>query len=275
VRAGPVDQQQEYMARMRQRASSGARVRQRSPLRLHGLIRSGIRLGLLPCREQLVEDQLVQAYATSRNAVREAMSLLAEEGLVTRSPRHGTVVVGGIAEMALEDISPQRGSLPAPATGFQNPDDFQNTMLEIARIPITPLLRARLQTSEQAVWVAEWITLRAGEPLAIFTNYWLGAGVQRELGTDALSEGLEATFLRTYGRPLGRIDTSVESVMCDERTGRVLRIEPGSPLLFRERLLMDVDGLPREYNHTFFAGNKVALRTTTVSAGSATPGNPG
>ena len=275
MRAGPVDQQQEYMARMRQRARSAARVRQRSPLRLHGLLRSGIRLGLVPRREQLVEDQLVQAYATSRNAVREAMGLLAEEGLVTRSPRHGTVVVGGIAEMALEDISPQRGTLPSPANGFQNPGGYHNTMLEIARIPTTPLLREQLQTGEPGVWMAEWIAHRKGEPLAIFTNYWLGAGVQRELGTEASSDGLEASFLHTYGRALGRIDTSVESVMCDERTGRALRVEPGSPLLFRERLLVDVDGVPREYNHTFFPGSRVALRTTTVSAACAARADPG
>ncbi|OLT10401.1 hypothetical protein BJF78_28875 [Pseudonocardia sp. CNS-139] len=192
----------------------------------------------MPRREQLVEEQLVQAYATSRNAVREAMSLLADEGLVTRSPRHGTVVVGGIAEMALDDISPQRGSLPEPESGFRNPGDYQNTMLECARIPVTPLLQLRLRTAQQAVWMAEWMTLRAGEPVAIFTNYWL-EGERRELGTESSSPGLEASFLRSYGRPLGRIDTSVESVMCDERTGRILGVDPGAPLLFRERLLSD------------------------------------
>ena len=41
-------------------------------------------------RVSLVEWQLVKEYATSRNAVREALQLLAAEGLVTRGTREGT-----------------------------------------------------------------------------------------------------------------------------------------------------------------------------------------
>jgi GntR family transcriptional regulator len=252
---------QEYMLRARERARG--RVRQQSSLRLHGLIRSGIRLGLLPSREQLVEDELVDAYATTRNAVRKAMSLLADEGLVTRRPGRGTVVTGMIHELALEDISPRRGS--QSEMDFHNLDDYQNILVESISIPIVPLLQSRLRTSESCVGVTEWIMLRAGEPFCVYINYSLGDSA-RELSTDASSDGLQAIFRRTYGCELGRIDTTVESLTCDERTGRVLRVNPGSALLFRERLLIDVDGIPRECNHTFFAGAKVSLRTSTTFA---------
>ncbi|MCI2415905.1 GntR family transcriptional regulator [Saccharopolyspora sp. K220] len=258
--SGPIDER-EYMAKARERARSAGVVRQRSSLRLHGLIRSGIRLGLLPHRGQLVEGQLVDDYATSRNAAREAMSLLAEEGLVTRRPGYGTVVVGMIRELALEDISAQRGS--ATGAAVDNPHEYQNIEIETARIPITPLLRNRLRTNESTVWVTEWMTLRDGEPFCIYINYSLGNSA-RQLGTDAASDGLLAIFRRTYGRALGRIDTTVESLTCDARTGRALRVEAGSPLLFRERLMVDVDGNPRECNHTFFAGAKVSLRSVTT-----------
>ncbi|MCI2422614.1 GntR family transcriptional regulator [Saccharopolyspora sp. K220] len=255
---GRIDEH-EYMARVRERARSAGTVRQRSSLRLHGLIRSAIRLGLLPSRHQLSEGQLIDAYATSRNAVREAMSLLAEEGLVSRRPRRGTVIVGMIRELALEDMSPRRGSL----ADFDNPDDFENIEVETTRIPITPLLQNRLRTNVSSVWLTEWITLRGGEPFCIYINYSLGDSA-RELGTDSSSDGLQAIFRRTYGCELRRIDTTVETLTCDERTGRALRVEPGSPLLFRERLMIDADGNPRECNHTFFPGAKVSLRTTTV-----------
>jgi GntR family transcriptional regulator len=250
----------EYMTRARERARSAGVVRQRSPLRLHALIRSGIRLGLLPSMAQLVEGQLIDAYATSRNAVRETMSLLAEEGLVSRSPGRGTVVAGMIHELALEDISPRRGSLSDTGRGGQH--EYSNVEIETACIPLTPLLRNRLRTKQPWVWVTEWLTLRGGEPLLVYINYSLGSSA-RELGTDEASDGLQAIFRRTYGAELARIDTTVESVTCDERTGRALGVEPGSPLLFRERVMIDVDGVPRECNHTFFPGGKVSLRAVT------------
>jgi GntR family transcriptional regulator len=255
----------EYMSRVRERARSAGTVRQQSSLRLHGLIRSGIRLGLIPSRGQLVEGQLVDTYATSRNAVREAMSLLADEGLVTRRPGRGTVIVGMIHELALEDISPHRGSLTG--TDFDNQDDYENIEIETAHIPITPLLRKRLRTAETAVWLTEWLMLRGGEPFCIYINYSLGDSA-RELGTEPASDGVQAIFRRTYGCELGWIDTTVESLTCDERTGRALMVEPGSPLLFRERLMIDSDGHPRECNHTFFPAAKVSLRAVTA----VTPG---
>lgn len=240
----------EYMAKARER--SAGTVRQRSPLRLHGLIRSGIRLGLLSSREQLVENHLVDVYSTSRNAVREAMSVLADEGLVARSPGRGTVVVGRIHELAMDDFSREQDS----------DHEYVSILIEQARVPVTPLLRQRLRTDGPSVWLAEWLTLRDGEPLCIGTRYSLGCRM-RELGTDASAPDLPVRFRSAYGRELGQIRTTVESLTCDERTGRVLGVEPGSPLLLRERLLLDSDGVPWEWNHTFFPGARVSLRTVT------------
>jgi len=250
----------EYMTLVRERARSAGVVRQQSPLRLHALLRSGIRLGLLPSMARLVEGQLVDAYATSRNAVRETMALLAEEGLVSRRPGRGTVVAGMIYELALEDISPRRGSLSDTGRGGQH--EYSNIEIETTCIPLTPSLRNRLSTNQPSVWLTEWLILRGGEPICVYINYSLG-GSARELSTDEASGGLEAIFRRTYGDELARIDTAVESVTCDERTGRALGVEPGSPLLFRERVMIDTNGRPRECNHTFFPGAKVSLRAVT------------
>jgi DNA-binding GntR family transcriptional regulator len=193
------------------------------------------------------------------------MSLLADEGLVTRRPGRGTVIVGIIRELALEDISPNRGSLTG--ADFDNQDTYQSIEVETAQIPITPLLRKRLRTTETYVWLTEWLMLRDGEPLCIFINYSLGDSA-RELSINPASDGVQAIFRRTYGCELGWIDTTVESLTCDERTGRALMVEPGSPLLFRERLMIDSNGQPRECNHTFFPAAKVSLRAVTA----VTPG---
>ncbi|RYY68827.1 MAG: GntR family transcriptional regulator, partial [Comamonadaceae bacterium] len=40
------------------------------------------------------EEQLVEAFDASRHAVREALRLLTEDGLISRRPRAGSLVIG-------------------------------------------------------------------------------------------------------------------------------------------------------------------------------------
>jgi DNA-binding GntR family transcriptional regulator len=56
------------------------------------LLRQGIRENVLSPGQQLVQDDLAKRFGVSRNPVREALRMLAAEGLVTIAAGDGAVV---------------------------------------------------------------------------------------------------------------------------------------------------------------------------------------
>jgi GntR family transcriptional regulator len=223
------------------------------------MIRAGIRQGLVGASEQLVEGDLVKSYATSRNAVREAMGLLADEGLVTRTPRYGTVVVGSIA----------RVSLITGQAWWEDGDKetFESVRLDSIALPMTTMLRTLLDSAAASVNLIEWLLRRDGAPFCVYTNYWTGGSTPRRPINEHSTDDFSELFEDYYGVGLGTIDLNVEAVMCDARMAKVLDLEPGEPVLFRERLLTDTDGVPREYSHAYWPGTKVSLHLSTRAHG--------
>ena len=233
------------------RARQTDTTRQTSALRLYGLLRSSIRQGHIPHLTHLVEDQLVIDYKMSRNAVRRALSLLAEDGLVSRGPRHGTVVVGAIASLALDD---PRGEDPERVASYNIVTN------EEGAVPVTALLAEKLQTDADTIHMCERICYRFGQPYSVHTTYWhtLGSTIRPSI-TDFPGRGFHELFADFYGVELGRVDYSVESVTCDETTARALDVELGTALIFLERVQIDVNGRPLEYSHTLYIASRIAL----------------
>ncbi len=62
------------------------------PRQVAGVLAEEITEGVLPPGERLLEQTLSERFGTSRAPIREALYLLAQEGLVERVPRKGTVV---------------------------------------------------------------------------------------------------------------------------------------------------------------------------------------
>jgi DNA-binding GntR family transcriptional regulator len=67
-------------------------------------IRKAIVDGEFKSGTRLVEDRLAKTFGVSRNPVREAIRLLASEGLITIVPRHGAIVAALTAEEIRETV---------------------------------------------------------------------------------------------------------------------------------------------------------------------------
>ncbi|MDF2442294.1 MAG: GntR family transcriptional regulator, partial [Subtercola sp.] len=157
--------------------------RQTSALRLYGLLRSAIRHGHIAQLEHLVEDRLIIDYKMSRNAVRRALSLLAEDGLVSRGPRHGTVVVGSIASLVLDD---PRGEDP------EHVNSYTIVVVEQGEVPTNPLLAEKLATTSDTLHMVERICYRFGQPYCVHTTYWqVGGDAIRPSITDFPGRGFD------------------------------------------------------------------------------------
>jgi GntR family transcriptional regulator len=248
-----VDQAQSRRAHL-DRTRAAGRARQHSPRRVHTLVRAAIRAGMIRRHQHLVETDLIRDYGASRQAVRDAMVLLAGEGLISRSPGAGTVVVGGINEIALTDAG------LAPTAGIRV-DRITISTIDERAVPSTGFLRERLRTDEREVRLAEHLARVDGVPLCVFTTYSSMAFPARSAA--AGEGGLAATFRAAFGAELRRVETAVQAVSSDAKTHHFLGLPPGAPLLCRERILYDADLVPREVGFTYYAGSGVVLRSSS------------
>jgi GntR family transcriptional regulator len=223
-----------------------ADVLQTSPRRVHDLVRTAIRDGILLPDAPLVEDYLVRELATSRNAVREAMQSLASEGLVRRQRREGTTVVGGVIQIPLDDIV----SLTAP-------EFVQIERLDDRKIPSTDLIRSRLQTSAEEVGMIEHLFSFDGKPIGIRVAYY-HTSIQQPRGWERCPD-LVTAFEIVFGLPLGRVETRIDAVACDARTSKLLSVAIGTPCLVKEQVLYDSDETPQEFCYAHYRSDLVSF----------------
>lgn len=248
--SAPLDPRQVAFDAQR-RARLSAERSQQSALRLHALLRAAIREEMVDTGERLNEEALVSAYGMSRNAVRRALSQLAEDGLATRSPRQGTAVASGIASLSIDDA---RGDDP---DNMEWIDLFPTTS---ARVKAPPIVQRMLRTDEEFVRVSELLCFRYGRPYALHTTYRSGALEQRPTTlADDPAAGVSGLFQRLHGVPLARVDCHMAAVTADEATARVLDITVGAPLVVLERVSRSSDGVTREYSHTHYVASQSAL----------------
>ncbi|MFT4011353.1 MAG: UTRA domain-containing protein [Nocardioidaceae bacterium] len=214
---------------------------QTSPQRAHDLIRSSIRTGLAQEAVLIGEHQLIHAMATSRNAIRRAMKMLAAEGVVRRASGVGT---SHISDFWKIDLS--RG-LPETPVRFRA-DEVELVTLERQWVPVTPLLRARLECDcERALMVEQLLSVRS-MGVALRTMYCpepLVSGVL--LGIDRSgypAESYGEKLRRVFGVEFGTVDNVIEATLCDERVAEILGQEPGSPILLREMVVRSLEAVP-------------------------------
>lgn len=228
---------------------------QTSPRRVHDLLRTSIRDGLLRPADRLNEDTLVRELATSRNAVREGLQMLASLGVVVRVPRIGTTIVGGLVRIPLD-----------PVAGRHQPDGMKVQRLEDRIVPSTALIRERLCTEASHVGMIEHIYSMDSTPLGVRVGYY-----HSELRPD---EGwgqpldLDTAFEFVWGPPVGRVDTTINALVLESRTCRLLEAPEGTPGLVKEQVVHDADGVPQEFAYSHWRADRVSFTVSRLGADS-------
>ncbi|ONH51746.1 GntR family transcriptional regulator [Frankia sp. CcI49] len=240
------------------RAQSAGRQLQVSSRRAYEMLRAGLRAGHFDGPEELAENTLVNTLGISRNSVRRALSMLADEGLVTRAPRRGTTVRRGIVQVHEGEMLPRE---------LHEEESWRRLEIEeISQcvVPTTRLLRERLEIDDAEVVMIEQVFRLDGEPLCVRAGYVpLPATPERYfadvVAIDRRPPRYEALFEQLFDAPYGGGRAVVEAVPCEERTARLLGVTPGTPVLLREVVVRDSSGRARDLHWTHFRGDRVAL----------------
>jgi DNA-binding GntR family transcriptional regulator len=230
-----------------------------SPGRVHSLIRTQLRLGEHKRDESLVEEELMRTLGASRTAVRRAMDMLEEEGLIVRRPRHGTRVVSELIPVALTDMFPL-------SAGPRDRGVFIRQLTH-RRIAASLALRGMLETDSPSISVFEQEIQRFGIPVALRIVYVPSEFLPDEVDETVLGHSVAADdwagdFKHLFGVELAQIESTVEAAGADRWVARGLGVPEQSPVLVWEATMRGADERVRLLGYTYYRGDLMVLTVT-------------
>ncbi|WP_258341945.1 GntR family transcriptional regulator [Saccharopolyspora gregorii] len=211
------------------------------------------------------ERDLTLRYGVSRLTVREAIGQLVSEGLLVRVRGKGTFTARPRVDVRLDLASftedMRRRGLRA-----------ETEVLGHAELPPPPDTAEALGLEPGAP--AYWLTrLRKadGTPLAVERGWFHPAAAPGLLGRD-LTESMYSLLERHYGVRLEHAMQTVLAESADAETARLLRVQPGSPLLVFRRISTSRD-TPVEDVRSWYRGDAYQV-TMPLRTQAGTTGRP-
>ena len=251
-----------------QRPASAARIRRRADdvRRVRDILRQELTelsagTGVLPD-----ERLLSLALRASRNAVREALNLLRDEGFVERRQGIGTVVV---APPPLPGVV-GRGLVNSVDGGEER---VRYEALWHFESPATATIARTLGISVgDAVLVLERLTTVDGLPICLWTSYLRLDDGLRVAHTEGGGDGFEL-IEKALDTQVTRVDLCVEAVLADDSVADLLGVRCGQPLLRISRVVLDSTGSPVAIGFGRAPGNRMAMNFSSPRP-ARTPAEP-
>jgi GntR family transcriptional regulator len=199
------------------------------------------------------DAELCTEFGVSRMTARNAMTRLAQEGIVNRIPGRGTFV-------AERPVHRQAGSLIS----------FTDEMRRRGRRPSSTVLsrEVRAASTEEAGQLqldagAEVVLLRRlrladDEPVAIEEAVF-AADLAAVLMEADLEQGSLFQTLVSSGRVPTAGHASLSAGAATAADARELGVKKGGPLLVERRVIFDQSGRPLEFTESRYAGDRYAL----------------
>lgn len=218
---------------------------------LHGDILSGRRKpgDMLP-----PESELMEQHGLSRTTVRQGLDLLVNEGLITRQRGRGSFVAHPAVEQTLvrivsfTDDMRQRGLTPS------------TRVISSALVPAPPDIARRLKLEDgQEVASIERLRLADGEPMSVEKSFLVHRLCPGILEGDYALVPLREALARNYGIRLSYARQAIRAILATHDLAHLLSIEPGSALLFLERVSYSQDNIPTEFLRIYYRADRYCL----------------
>jgi GntR family transcriptional regulator len=228
-------------------------ARQVADVLRHQVLAAGFGAGPLP-----KEQELCREFNVSRNTVREALGLLAAEGLVERAPGIGTTAVTGKVPHGLYHLQGLGETL-------HEHGEITNEVRAVAvtRAPAAVARRLRLQANEQVVYI-ERLRHLDGRPLSLDLTYLPRDVGEQLLTTDLARQDIFVLIEGIAGQSLGTAEVSFEAVNADPHSAALLDTGDRAALLMVERLTHLADGRPVDLEWIRFRGDRLTMHGQLV-----------
>ena len=204
------------------------------------------------------ESELAAEFFVSRNTIREALTILKNEGLIERGPKVGTHVARRKYDHGLDALLGLKET-------FKNLGEVRNEVRAAMPVTAPPSVasRLRLKHGEPAVFV-ERLRYLGDLPLSLDLTY-----LTPDIGSQILSHPLETNDLfalieQVSGQRLGSASLAVEAITADAHSAATLQVPVGAALLMLERLTSLDDGKPVDLEYIRMRGDRITMRGNLV-----------
>ena len=204
------------------------------------------------------ENELATEFLVSRNTIREALTILKNEGLIERGRKVGTHVAQRKYDHGLD-------ALLGLKEAFNNLGEVRNEVRAAMPVAAPPLVagRLRLKPGEPAVFI-ERLRYLADLPLSLDLTY-----LTPEIGSQILCHPLEnndlfALIEQLSGQQLGSASLALEAIPADAHSAAILQVPNGAALLLLERLSCLDDGKPVDLEYIRMRGDRITMRANLI-----------
>jgi GntR family transcriptional regulator len=206
------------------------------------------------------EEQLAREFQVSRNTVREALTMLVNEGVLMRRRGVGTSLVSN----SLTRVYDRGRGFADSISGGRLRITYRTITLQM--VPSVSMLRRRFGSTEREFVFWERLTFLDGEPNGTWSSYLpgqLAAPLLTHPRRDTL--GLDEAFAELPGVLPDRTRRVVQARLADARTAVLLGVEPDSAVLHIERSVYADDGALIELGYGFCRGPRYAIAYETYA----------
>lgn len=203
------------------------------------------------------EAQLAARFGVNRHTVRHALSSLVEDGLVRTRRGAGAFVAARPTEYPLgkrvrfhENLL-RAGRRPGKrelSLEIRAASGTEAQMLDLS--PGTPVL------------ASHGLSLADGQPIALSESVFPITRLPEMARALRDNPSVTAAFQQSGIADYTRAETRLTAEVANATQALHLQIHEGAPLLHSTALNVGPDGVPVEYGHTWFAGDRVTLTLT-------------
>ncbi|HEX3815419.1 MAG TPA: GntR family transcriptional regulator [Mycobacteriales bacterium] len=222
------------------------------------VVRQQITAGAFPDRTLPDERILGQQLGASRNAVREALGLLREEGLIARRRGVGTRIVAPKYGHGLDRLA----GLAEALTGHGSVSNEVRAVHPVRHAPTAIADRLGITPPHDGAVYIERLRRLGGLPLSLDTTYLVEDIGRPLLDRDLTGQDLFDLIEETAGVRLGRAEVAVHAVAADPDTAALLDIPSGAAVFAIERLTRLVDGRAVDVESIHIRADRLTLHTT-------------
>jgi GntR family transcriptional regulator len=213
---------------------------------LHQQIKDRI---LVPGDTLPTEEELQQRFGVSRSVVRQALSSLADLGLIHRQRGRGSVVA---AAPALRRFVNRVGGLDEQAAARG-----QRLQTHVLRLDAAiPPEEARTALGTARSWEIERIRYLERVPV-IYERHWVPRDLFPHFTADLLEGASLLALMRDHGYAAAGGPRHVQAVAAEPDIAQALDVSVGSPLLLLEGVNQDVHGRGLDWFHVWHRANTV------------------
>lgn len=204
------------------------------------------------------EAELAGEFFVSRNAIREALSVLKNEGLIDRGTKVGTHVAVRKYDHGLDALIGLKET-------FKDYGEVRNEVRAALHLAAPPGVTRKLalKPGAQVVYI-ERLRYLGDLPVSLDLTYLVPDIGEQVIGHPLEGNDVFALIEQVSGHRLGGATFALEAVSADPHSAATLQVPAGSALLMAERLTSLDDGRPVDLEYIRMRGDRITMRGNLI-----------